>query len=135
MPKPTQDVTDAEFAVLEHLWANASSTIREITDALYAGGGTSHYATVQKLLERLEGKRHVSRDARTSPHRFSAVMNRGQLIGRRLRMMADKLCDGSMAPLLTNLVESNSLTRREIGELRELLDTLDRNTKSAARKK
>jgi predicted transcriptional regulator len=39
--------------------------------------------------------------------------------------VADKLCGGSMTPLITSLVESRALTRRELGELRELIDRLD----------
>src|SRR5688572_4327902 len=83
MPKPQQDVTDAELAVLQHLWDVGQTTIRAITDALYPGGGASRYATVQKLLERLEAKGHVTRDAGTVPHRFSAKVGRRELIGRR----------------------------------------------------
>jgi BlaI family transcriptional regulator, penicillinase repressor len=138
MPKPQQDVTDAELAVLQRLWEAGAATIRELTAVLYPGGGTSRYATVQKLLERLEGKGHVRRDAGEVPHRFAAAVGRGELIGRRLRTMADKLCGGALAPLLTNLVESRSLTPREIGELRVLIDRLDRDasrTSSTRRRK
>jgi len=133
--KPQQDVTDAELAVLQHLWARATATIREITESLYPGGGASRYATVQKLLERLEAKGHVTRQADEVPHRFAAAVGRGELIGRRLRAMADKLCGGSLSPLLTNLVESRSLTPREISDLRGLIDQLDRQTKSNAKRR
>ncbi len=135
MARAHQDVTDAELAVLQHLWAGgATATIRKITDALYPGGGPSRYATVQKLLERLAAKGHVTRDAAEVPHRFAAAVGRGELIGRRLRTLADKLCGGSLAPLLTNLVQSRALTPREIGELRELIDRLDRTPRSKHRR-
>ena len=135
MPKPQQDVTDAELAVLQHLWGRATATIRQITDVIYPGGGPSRYATVQKLLERLEAKGHVTRDADVVPHRFAAAVGRGELIGRRLRTVADKLCGGSLSPLLTNLVESRALSRREIGELRDLIDRLDRAPKPDAKRR
>ncbi len=135
MAKPQQDVTDAELAVLQHLWGRATATIREITEELYPGGGASRYATVQKLLERLEGKGHVTRDAATVPHQFAAAVGRGELIGRRLRTMADKLCGGSLSPLLTNLVESRMLTPREIADLRGLVDRLDRAPKSNVKRR
>ena len=120
------DVTETELAVLEQLWSAAGpATIRAISDQLYPRGGTAHYATVQKLLERLEAKGYVRRDDSGIPHRFSASVGRDELIGRRLRAVADKLCGGSMTPLLTTLVESRSLTQRELDELRELIDRLD----------
>ena len=54
MPAKRPDVPDAELAVLKALWDQGEATIREIADRLYPGGETSHYATVQKLLDRLE---------------------------------------------------------------------------------
>ena len=44
------DVTDAELAVLQALWERGTATIRQLTDALYPGGGPAQYGTVQKLL-------------------------------------------------------------------------------------
>ncbi len=121
------DVTETELAVLEQLWAAAGepATIRAISDRLYPGGGAAHYATVQKLLERLEAKKFVRRDDSAIAHRFTAALGRDDLIGRRLRAMADKLCGGSMTPLITSLVESRALTKRELSELRELIEKLD----------
>ena len=133
--KPVNDVTEAELAVLRLLWEQPASPIREIMRKLYPAGTASDYATVQKLLERLEGKWCVTRDASEVPHRFSAAVGRGELIGRRLREMADKLCGGSVAPLVTNLVESRALTPREIGQLRELIDRLDTRSKNSAKKR
>ena len=133
MAQQHQQPTDAELAVLEHLWTQRQSTIREITDALYPGGTTAHYATVQKLLERLEAKGHVRRDASRIPHRFSASVGRAKLIRRRLRAMADQLCGGSLAPLLTNLVQSRALSPDEIAQLRQLVDQLDRKPRPPRR--
>ncbi len=129
------DVTETELAVLEQLWAAAGepATIRAISDRLYPGGGAAHYATVQKLLERLEAKKFVRRDDSAMAHRFTAAVGREELIGRRLRAVADKLCGGSMTPLITSLVESRALTKRELGELRELIEKLD--GKRAVRRK
>jgi len=120
------DVTEAELAVLEQLWAAPATTIRGLADRLYPSGGVAHYTTVQKLLERLATKGFVSRDNSELAHRFSAIVPREELIGRRLRAMAQKLCGGSLTPLLTNLVQSQTLTPKEIQELRELIDQLDR---------
>ena len=128
MPESPPDTTDAELAVMQALWALASpavATIRELTDRLYPGGGASEYATVQKLLERLEQKGFVRRDASAVPHRFAAIVGRDELIGRRLRTVAEKLCGGSMTPLLTHLVRTQPLKKHEIDELRSLIDQLD----------
>ena len=123
------DVTDAELAVLQVLWDRGPATIRQLTDQLYPHGSDVHYATVQKLLERLEDKEHVARDRSTHAHRFRAVTDRDTLVGNRLRAVAEKLCGGLMAPLLTHLVRAETLTPRERQELRALIDELDRKNR------
>ncbi len=123
MPRTPHDITEAELAVLEALWDRGPATIRQLTDVLYPDGGAAQYATVQKLLERLEAKESVRSQA---VHVFSAVLDRESLIGRRLRAVADQLCGGSLTPLLTHLVQSTRLTSKQRQELRSLIEDLDR---------
>ncbi len=127
--KDIPDVTEAELAVMERVWSTPDVTIRAIADELYPGGGVAHYTTVQKLIERLEAKDFLRRDNSQMAHRFTAIVGREELIGRRLRAMAEKLCGGSMTPLLTSLVESSKLTAKEFDELRELIDKVSRKRK------
>jgi predicted transcriptional regulator len=129
MSRTAQDVTDAELAVLQVLWGSGRETIRKLTDVLYPNGTGVHYATVQKLLERLEAKKYVKRNRSDWPHSFQPTVDRADLINRRLQMTADKLCEGSLAPLLTNLVKASRLSADERQSLRSLLDQLDRDVK------
>lgn len=118
-------VTDAELAVLESLWGHGPATIRALTSRLYPRGSTSDYATVQKLLERLEDKRCVARDRSGFAHRFAATVAREDLIGQQLESVAQKLCEGSLTPLLLHLVQATPLTSAQRAELRRMLDKAD----------
>ena len=110
--------------MLRQLWEHGPSTIRELTEQLYPGGGTTHYATVQKLLDRLERKTCVSRELSGRVNVFEASVARDELIALRLKETADKLCGGSLAPLLTQLVGDARLKRDEVAELRRLVGRL-----------
>ena len=134
MARASQDVTDAELAVLQVLWDQGPATIRQLTESIYPDGGPAYYATVQKLLERLEGKDCIHRERASGPHVFSAVLGPEDLIGRRLRAMAEKLCGGSLTPLLTHLVKAQRLTAKQRQELRALIDELDQKSRRAARR-
>jgi predicted transcriptional regulator len=125
MARTPRDVTEYELALLQVLWDCGPATIRQLTEAVYPGGGTVQYATVQKLLERLERKGCVRRDRGGAAHVFTAAIGREELLGRRLQDMAEKLCGGSLTPLLTHLVRARKLTDRERRELRELIDEMD----------
>ena len=124
MPRKPQDVTDAELAVLEHLWETGGASVRQLAENLYGSSTASDLATIQKLLERLEAKSCVIRDRDQWPHRFEACIDRNELIERRLQDTADELCGGSLSPLLTHLVKSEKLGQKEREQLRQLLNDL-----------
>jgi predicted transcriptional regulator len=117
-----KDVSDGELAVLEALWAHGPLPIRKVADQLFPGGSTVHYATVQKQLERLEAKGHVLRDRTLHVHLFSATIRREELIRRRVRAVVDKLCGGSLVPLLSHLAHARELTSAERMALRQLVE-------------
>ena len=119
--RATEDVTDTELAILQVLWDRGEATRRQITDALYPGGGEVHYATVQNLLGRLERKGFVRHDRGDGVLSFLAAVDRDELIRRRLRDLADKLCGGAVAPLVMNLVRSQPLSAAEVEELTAFL--------------
>ena len=134
MANQFHDVTDAELAVLQALWRRGRANVRQLTDELYSDRTEALYATVKKLLERLEAKGCVRRDRTNSIHVFEATIKRAELIGRRLRAVAESLCDGSLTPLLTHLVNCPDITKSELQSLRELIDELE-NAKNLKRKR
>lgn len=121
-----RDITPTELEILRQLWTRRSATIRELTDTLYPDGAHAHYATVQSLLDRLEDKGCVARTKQGRVNVFSATITRGEVISGRLRELADALCDGSLAPLLSHLVRDPRLGPEELAELAELVERLDR---------
>ncbi len=119
------DITPAELSVLRTLWRRGPSTIRELTDALYPEGTHAKYATVQSLLDRLANKSLVEREKHGRVNVFTAIISRGELVARQLRETADRLCEGSLAPLLSHLVSSVDLSEDELTTLNKLVDRLD----------
>ena len=96
-------------------------TTREIVEILYPGGGTSEHATVQKLLERLEARRCAARRREGRNNVWSPSVAREELIRDRLHDAAERLCEGSLTPLLTQLVNGARLTDEDMERLRELV--------------
>jgi predicted transcriptional regulator len=121
MTRQPQDVPDTELAVLRVLWEEGESTRRQITDRLYPGGGPAHYTTVQKLLERLQERGLVTQGGTPQLRTFTAAVERDVLIGMQLRDVADRMCDGSLSPLLMNLVKAQPLSEAELEELRRFV--------------
>jgi BlaI family transcriptional regulator, penicillinase repressor len=130
MGRPAQDITESELAVLRILWDQGPASIRQLADILYPRGEAAQYATVQKLLDRMEAKGYVRRDRSLYVHVFTAVLDRDQLIGRRLRSLAEMLCDGSLTPLLTHLARAKDLTEKDRLALRAIMDEVEPDSES-----
>jgi len=125
MGRSTPNITDAEWAVLERLWEEGPGTVRRLADALYPKGGASEYATVHKLLERLEAKGHVRRDRREGVYVFRAVVERDEIIGQELEALVERMCGGSLQPLLTGLLRVKRIKPEDLRELLALVDEFD----------
>ncbi len=61
MARKARDVTEAELGVLQVLWNHGARTIREVAAILDAPNQDVYYATVKKLLERLDAQGFVRR--------------------------------------------------------------------------
>ena len=123
--RPQLQALETRLAPAVILWDGGPATIRKLTDRLYPAGGVAQYATVQKLLDRLESKGYIRRDRSASVHVFAASVAREDLIGRRLKAIADKLCGGSLTPLLSHLIQSRPLSPEERRSLRVMIEELD----------
>jgi predicted transcriptional regulator len=122
------DVTNAELDVLQLLWQHGPMTVRQLADVLYPGGKAAQYATVQTLLGRLEAKECVRGDRALRPHQFRAAVGREALIGWRLRQTAEKLCGGSMTPLLLHLLDTEAVSDDARIELRAFVEQLRKSS-------
>jgi predicted transcriptional regulator len=55
-------------------------------------------------------------------HLFRAAVGREEYAGRQLESIAQRLTGGSIAPLVTHLLEQRRLTPQDIEQLRRILD-------------
>jgi len=117
-------LANAELAVLELLWDDGRVTARHIRERLYADQKNQH-GTVQRLLARLEEKGYVERDVDVPVHLFSATVSREEYATSQLELLAGRLTGGSLAPIVTRLVEQKRISRTEIERLRRILDEED----------
>lgn len=120
-----QSLANAELAVMELLWEEERLTSRTIREKLYPKSQKAQHGTVQRLLQRLEEKGYVERDKSLSVHLFSAALSREAYASGQLERLAEKLTGGSLAPLITHLIEEKRISRSELRRLRKVLDLGD----------
>ena len=123
-------LANAELAIMDLLWREEQLTARQIREQLYPKAGKAQHGTVQRLLQRLENKGYVERDGNQPILLFSAAISRQEYAGSQLELLVSKLTEGSIAPLITHLVEEQKISRAEIEQIRAILDEQDRGAVS-----
>ncbi|MFO1054375.1 MAG: BlaI/MecI/CopY family transcriptional regulator [Planctomycetota bacterium] len=118
LPRPTA----AELQVLDVLWRLGAQTVRGVASDLHGDPSPVQYRTVQVLLDRLEKKGLVARDRSVTPQSFAATVDRSGVIGNELQDLADRICEGALAPLLLNLADRARLSPEEKARLWKLLE-------------
>jgi predicted transcriptional regulator len=106
------------------LWEHGPGTVRDVHGRLRRLGDRA-YNTVLTLLQRLEAKGYVASDKTGVAHVFRAAVSRERMLKRRLKDLANQLCEGTATPLLLALVEGGRFTAAEIEQFRQLLDELE----------
>lgn len=129
MVRNSRDVTEAELSVLQVLWQHGPLTIRAIAEILEPERVDGYYSTVKKLLERLDAKGFVQREAHGIAFLYEAAIDRDDLVGRRLQEVAETLCEGSLTPLLTQLAQHHDLNKKQQKALMDLIDDLAKQEK------
>ena len=109
-----------ELKVMEALWSNGASSIREIQETLPAKGRPA-YTTVQTLVYRLEAKGAVRRTKKIGgAHIFEAAVSRNAA-QRRLVDELLGLFGGRAQPLMSHLIEAGKLTLDDIEDAKKML--------------
>ncbi len=115
-------LANAELAIMKLLWNEDLLTARKMREQLYPDASKAQHGTVQRLLQRLEDKGYVERDRTLPVHFFSAKIDRQTYARNQLESLAAKLTGGSLASLITYLVEGKKLSPKELSRLRVILD-------------
>ena len=117
-------ISEAESIVMDVLWTRSPQGADEVVVAL-AGRQDWQEATIKTLLNRLLNKGAIS--ARKDGRRFlySPVLQREDWVAEESRGLLERLFDGRVAPLVAHFSAHRKLSRKDIAELRKLLEELD----------
>lgn len=123
LPKPTE----AELAILQVLWERGPSTVREVTEALQKQRGTG-YTTALKLLQIMIEKGLVVRDESRWSHVYEVAVPAEETQRQLVRDLLDRAFRGSAQQLVVQALSARRASREELGEIRRLIDELEKKT-------
>ncbi|MEQ9323996.1 MAG: BlaI/MecI/CopY family transcriptional regulator [Polyangiaceae bacterium] len=129
MAPPPKTPTDAEWPILEVLWARGPSTVREVHDALESAEGRA-YTTTLKLMQIMHDKGLLDRDASQRSHVYAARLTKEGAQRSMVSALAAKAFDGSASALVLRALGTEKTSKKELSAIRAMLDELEKGGRS-----
>lgn len=116
--------TDAEWAILQVLWQDGPSTVRQVQNQLAEKRGTG-YTTTLKLMQIMHEKGLLRRDDSGHAHIFRAAVSQKSSQKRIVGQLLEQVFDGSAKQLVLQALSTKKSTPEELAEIRKILDELE----------
>jgi BlaI family penicillinase repressor len=117
-------VSEAESVVMECLWQRSPLAAEDVVACL-AGQQDWQEATIKTLLNRLLKKGAVTARKDGRRYLYAPVLGREEWLTQESKGLLDRLFGGRVAPLVAHFSEQRKLSRKDIAELRKLIEELD----------
>ncbi|MGH8080770.1 MAG: BlaI/MecI/CopY family transcriptional regulator [Lysobacter sp.] len=117
-------ISEAESAVMDVLWQRQPLSAEEVAAAL-ADSQSWQDATVKTLLNRLLNKGAIRAEKDGRRYLYAPVLKREDWVLGESQGLLERLFGGRVAPLVAHFSEHRKLSRKDIAELRKLLEDLD----------
>ncbi len=114
-------ITDAEWEVMDVLWAAAGPLAGADVVAALADRRRRSPRTVKALLNRLLVKGAVAANAQGNRYLYRPAVDRDRCVRAATRSFLDRVFGADAAPMLAHLVEQADLTDAEVAHLQRLL--------------
>lgn len=120
----TIHISDAESIVMEVLWRRSPRSAEEVIAEL---AREQHWQepTIKTLLNRLLKKGALRADKDGRRYSYLPVLKREDWVHGQSRSLLNRLFDGRVAPLVAHFSEKGKLSKKDIGELKKLIEGLD----------
>jgi predicted transcriptional regulator len=117
-------ISEAESIVMDVLWRQQPLAAEDVVAAL-AESRQWQEATIKTLLNRLLNKGAITAEKDGRRYLYTPVLKREDWLIGESENLLDRLFDGRVAPLVAHFSQHRKLSRKDIAELRRLLEEID----------
>ena len=118
----SEQLTDLQLAVMKALWDIGEGTVADVLDAMAKDQRELAPTTVATLLQRLAKQGWVSHRKQGRQFLYRAAVEQKVAAQGVLERVLRGFFGGKASLLTAQLLESEKLTRKELAELKKLLD-------------
>ena len=120
-------ISEAEWVVMQVLWSKGALTANGIVQAL-KGRVSWNPRTIRTLINRLLNKRAVCFDREGREYRYSPAVSEEQCTRYERLSFLGRVYKGATKPMLAAFLEEAKLSKRDIAELKAILEEKGKGT-------
>jgi predicted transcriptional regulator len=128
--KKKQPMTELELDIMRIVWKREEASVNEISEALEKAGRPLAPPSIRTMLTILQDKGYVKRRPDGRGHVYSAAVSADEGRRRILKDIILRAFDGSASGLVTTLVKGEMVSRKELAQVKDLIEKKERGAKS-----
>ena len=122
--KYNSGLSENEWYIMQVGGEKLSASLRELCDALSESKGWTKHA-ISSFLKRMLEKGAISVDESGKVKNYIAVWNKDETILEETQSIMERVYRGDLLLLVSNAVKEQKLTKKEIEELKSMLDSME----------
>ncbi|MEO5942761.1 MAG: BlaI/MecI/CopY family transcriptional regulator [Ferruginibacter sp.] len=123
----TPEPTKSELEILQVLWKHGPSTVRFVNENLNEQKRAVQYTSTLKLMQIMAEKKMLKRDETNMKHIYIPALEEKKTKGFLLDRFVDSMFNGSASTLMMQLLGNKKASKKELQEIKDLLDKLDKS--------
>lgn len=117
-------ISESEWSVMEVLWKNPMCSIGDIKRAIANTGWSD--STIKTLVRRLVSKKAIAINDDEANYRYYPLISHEECRLKETKSFINRVYDGSVSMLVTNLAANSALSEKETQELMNLIDKMEK---------
>jgi predicted transcriptional regulator len=117
-------ISEAESVVMDVLWREHPLSAEEVIAALTSTMDWQE-PTIKTLLNRLLKKRAIAAERDGRRYLYRPLLKRQDYVHAESMGLLDRLFEGRVAPLVAHFSEHHKLSKKDIAELKRLIEEID----------
>ena len=119
--KPTYRLGNLQLRIMQVLWNVGQATVAEVQERLE--GEPLAYTTVATMLRKMEDRQLISHREEGRRFIYEPAVSAEDVTRSMADDLVDRLFSGSLADAVSHLLESRDVSRNELAQLQQLIET------------
>lgn len=117
------NISESEWKVMECLWEENNLTLKQIVEKL--DGTDWSYTTIRTMVTRLMDKGVIDADkSQPTNFKYFPIAKEKDCKIQEAKSFLNRVFDGSVAMMVSTLAKQEALSKKEITELKEIIENM-----------